>query len=140
LYNVLVKKTKLPTEKTLKTKLWNLVKEEVRKKYPWDKCYICKKPIEKKKKSHTGHLFKIGSLPLQLKYDPRLLRPCCVTCNLFLDGNEARYMVEVLREVGLEKLMEIVHDIENTTDLEGVPVRREFLLNEISKYVDKDVT
>lgn len=132
-----MKKPKLPSEKTLKTKLWGLVKEEVRKNYPWDKCYICKKVIEEKKKSHTGHLFKIGSLPLQLKYDLRVLRPCCVTCNLFLDGNESRYMIEMLREVGVDNVMKLVHDIENTVDLEGVPARREFLLNEISKRVDK---
>jgi hypothetical protein len=115
----------------LKAKLWTLTKEEVRYHYPWHKCYICKAEILEKKKSHTGHLFKIGSLPLQLKYDLRLLRPCCVTCNLFLDGNEAWYMIEMIREVGLPAVLQLVDEIETTEDIVGIPARREWLLQAI---------
>jgi hypothetical protein len=134
----MAKSKKLPTEKTLKTKLWLLVKEEVRRRYPWNKCYICKAEITEKKKSHTGHLFKIGKLPLQLKYDLRLLRPCCVTCNLFLDGNESWYMIEMIREVGLPAVMELVNEIETVEDIKSLPDKREFLQNAIAKLsIDK---
>lgn len=126
------KKTTLPSLKSLHNKLWKLTKEEVRFLYPWNKCYICGSVITEKKKSHTGHLFKIGSLPLQLKYDLRLLRPCCVTCNLFKDGNESWYMIKMIKEVGLPAVLTLVDDIENTVDLEGVVARREWYLQAIN--------
>ena len=94
--------------RSLKTKLWKLCKDITRKRYP-PICYTCKKPITEAKKMHTGHFLKNKSLPLQLKYDLRILRIQCPTCNLFLDGNEGRYAIQLTRDHGPDYIVDF-HD------------------------------
>jgi hypothetical protein len=125
---------KLPLVKTIENRVWILAKQIIRKTYGIDKCYICGVTVTELKKLHTGHLFKKGSLPVQLKYDLRLLRPCCATCNLFKDGNESWYCVKIIENEGVDYLMSIVHDIRNTKDIKSIPERREFLLSLEQEY------
>lgn len=125
---------KLQKIKTIENRVWVLCKEITRLKYGIDKCYICGINIIKLKSLHTGHLFKKGSLPLQLKYDLRILRPCCATCNLFKDGNESWYVVKLIEEEGVDYLLDIVNDIRNTVDIKSLPDKREYLLTLEENY------
>lgn len=94
--------------RSLKTKVWKLCKEITRSRYP-NVCYTCKKENLEPKQMHTGHFLKEKSLPLQLKYDLRILRIQCPTCNLYHDGNEGRYAIQLTRDHGPDYIVDF-HD------------------------------
>lgn len=130
---------KLPTIKSLEKKAWELCKQIVRKKYKnssgnWT-CYSCGEPIYEAGKCHTGHFMKKGSLPMALKYDLRILRPQCVGCNLFKDGNESAYAIHLLKDHGEKYLLQLDEDVKyHKGHTMGTMESREFLQNLIEEY------
>jgi hypothetical protein len=50
-------------------------------------CFICGSDLTKKKSRQLGHLIPKVVLPTQMKYDLRLLEPCCYHCNINCGGN-----------------------------------------------------
>lgn len=125
--------SKLPTVKSLESKVWLECKRIIRKLYG-NKCISCGKPAEGKS-LHTGHLFRKRFLPLQMKYDLRLLRPQCVYCNLRMKGNEAWYAVNLLRSEGPDYLLDIADDIKMFKDEPlDVKQKRVLLLSTLEKY------
>ena len=83
---------------------------------------------------HTGHYFRKRYLPLQMKYDLRLLRPQCSYCNLRLHGNLEWYTIGLLREHPASYLLGIAEDIKKTKIL-STPEKRVFLLDLEQQYV-----
>lgn len=57
-----------------------------------------------------GHLWAKASLGAYLKYDLRVLRPQCMRCNLHLGGQGAIFYVNLVNEIGEEKMKELVRD------------------------------
>lgn len=125
---------KLPKVKTIEGRVWKLCRKIIRSQYGIDKCYICGNKVAELKKLHTAHLFKKETLPLQLKYSLRILRPCCYTCNRSRHGNEGWFVIRLIEEEGLDYINSIVYDIRNLEDIKSAPLKREFLLDLEDKY------
>ena len=102
-------KEKLPTIKSLEAKVWIECRRIIRAYYG-NECISCGK-ICYGKDQQTGHLFRKKFLPLQMKYDLRLLRIQCTYCNLRLMGNEANYAANLVKQQGGEYLVDIADDI-----------------------------
>lgn len=121
-----------PTIKSLENKLWGLCKQIVRKTYP-HVCVSCGKHTEGKD-LHTGHYFRKKFIPIEMKYDLRLLFPQCSYCNRRKHGNLEWYTVWLLENYGQEHILGIARDIRAITTKKTVPETREFLLNKIQEY------
>ena len=89
----------LKTTKKLKSKLWILVSEFVRRsvsnKLGYGTCYTCGTIIHWKA-GHCAHRYH-GTLD----FDIRNLKLCCVRCNKWLHGNLGEYEKRLIRENGL---------------------------------------
>lgn len=124
---------KLPKIKTLEAKVWLLCKEITRLRYP-HKCVVCEKDIEGKR-LHTGHLFRKKFIPLQMKYDLRILRPQCPFDNMRMHGNEAWYSWYIVKNHGADYFLQIGEDIKKYQKIElSLPEKRQFLLSLVSEY------
>lgn len=126
-------KAKLPTIKSLEAKLWLECKRIIRANYP-HVCISCNKGVEGKQ-LHTGHYFRKKFIPLQMKYDLRLLRNQCSFCNRRLHGNLEWYTINLLKQEGEQYLLDIADDIifykQEKLD---VKQQRVFLQDRIQKY------
>lgn len=126
-------KVKLPTVKSLEARVWKECVRIIRNKYV-HQCICCGKPVEGKQ-LHTGHYFRKKFIPIQMKYDLRLLRPCCSYCNLRLHGNLEWYSVNLIRQEGADYLLNIAEDIEFYKGEElDTAQKREFLTRLLDKY------
>lgn len=126
----------LPKVKDLEKKVWELCKQITRKRYGYT-CYTCGKDNLTSFQCHTGHFRKKSLMPMQMKYDLRILRPQCAGCNLFQDGNEAAYATQLIRDHGAEYVLKIDDDIKHyKQNLFGAADSREFLQNLIVEYKD----
>lgn len=129
-----VNKPKLPTIKYLHGKVWKECKRIIRSKYIHT-CISCGEENLKGKNLQTGHLFRKKFLPFQMKLDLRLLRPQCITCNLYKKGNEAWYATNLIRQEGANYLLNIAEDIDFYKGEElDIPQKREFLVKLLTKY------
>lgn len=127
-------KPKLPTVRSLEQKVWELCKQITRKRYG-NTCYTCGKTDLTPYQSHTGHFRKKSILPMQMKYDLRLLRIQCPGCNLFQDGNEGAYAIQLLKDEGPEYLLKLDEDIKyHKNNLMGAVDSRIFLQSLIEEY------
>lgn len=127
-------KLKLPTIKSLEAKLWLECKRIIREKYPHI-CIACNKPIEGKD-LHCGHYFRKKFIPIQMKYDLRLLRPECARCNLRLAGNLEWYTVGIMKTEPWDYILDIAEDIEFYKEQPlNTAQQRWFLLDKIEKYI-----
>lgn len=130
-----MKKKKLRSLKSLHNAVWLECKRIIRSKYDTTHCFICQEEIFESKKCHTSHLFKKGSLPLQFKYDLRLLRNGCYTCNRPRHGNESWYMVRMIETEGWLYIQQLVNEIRSTPkDKLPVSEEREYLEQLLTKY------
>lgn len=102
------KKSKEPISR-LQRKIWELVKQIVRKKYP-HQCYTCGASNLSGSNLQTGHMWAKASLGAFLKYDLRVLRPQCARCNLFLGGMGATFYARMLKEIGPEEMAKLEKD------------------------------
>lgn len=127
------KKQALPTVKYLQGKVWDECTRII-KAYYGNECISCGTKCYGKQ-LHTGHLFKERNLPMQMKYDLRLLRPQCLRCNRFIHGNESWYIVNLIRQQGGQYILDIVDDIEFYKEQElDTKQKRAFLENLLDKY------
>jgi hypothetical protein len=97
-------KKKLKTPKQLKTILWELCKQIVRKRYMtkngnWN-CYTCGRLIDEPAKAHTAHFIPSGACGALLRYNLDNLRVCCYHCNINLGGNGSEYYRRLVEEKG----------------------------------------
>lgn len=94
---------------TIQNKLWELCKQITRKRYG-NTCYTCHAVGLEGFNWQTGHMWAKASVGAYLKYDLRILRPQCNTCNQFRGGMGADYYKRMLREIGEEKMAELQKD------------------------------
>lgn len=90
-------------------KLWILCKEIVRKKYG-NECYTCGRKGLEGSNWHTSHLLPKASVGAYLKYDLRILRPCCYNCNINLGGNGAEFLRLMIIREGQDYVDQIFRD------------------------------
>lgn len=126
-------KAKLPTIKSLENKIWVECRRIIRNKYEHI-CISCGKQVEGKN-MHTGHFFRKKFIPIQMKYDLRLLRPQCSYCNRRLHGNLEWYSTNLIKQNSGAYILDIAEDIlfykEQKLDVKQV---REFLIRLLDKY------
>ena len=98
----------LKTTKKLRSKLWPLVSEYVRRSATdyrgYAQCYTCSATLYWKL-GHCAH-FEHGTLD----YDLRNLKFCCVRCNKYLRGNLGAYAIRLIKEKGLKWVEQLKKD------------------------------
>jgi len=94
---------------TIQNKLWEIIKQIVRKKYP-NVCYTCGQTGLQGSNQQTGHMWAKASVGAYLKYDLRILRQQCSTCNLYHGGRGADFYAKMLREIGQEEMEKLQKD------------------------------
>lgn len=104
-----IKKTSKMTVPKLGRKLWVLCREIVRKKYG-NECYTCGAKNLSGKNWQTGHMLAKASVGAYLKYDLRLLRPQCSTCNIWRGGMGAEFLRNMIIREGQEYVDQIFRD------------------------------
>ena len=126
---------KLQKIKTIESRIWKLCKEITRMQYV-NTCFACGKENLEGKQLHTSHLFRKKFIPIQMKYDLRLLRNCCNVCNLRLYGNLEWYFTNLLRVHEKQYVLDIADDILYYKTIKmTTPETRSFLLNLEAKYI-----
>lgn len=100
---------------TIQNKLWDIIKQIVRKKYP-NTCYTCSRQGLSGSNWQTGHLWSKASLGAYLKYDLRVLRPQCYNCNINKGGAGADYYARMLEEIGQEEMEKLQKDRQVTVN------------------------
>lgn len=91
---------------TIQVKLWNECKRIIRSKYP-PYCYTCGRGPLTGSNLQTGHMWAKASIGAILKYDLRILRPQCMTCNLWQGGRGADFYKRMLQEIGEEEMKKL---------------------------------
>lgn len=99
----LKKQSKLPISK-IQRQLWEHCKRIVRARYKHD-CYTCTAKNLEGSNLQTGHMIAKASLGANLKYDLRLLRPQCSTCNIWRGGMGAIF-IENMRRIEGDKYVD----------------------------------
>lgn len=100
---------------TIQNKLWNIVKKIVRKKYG-NTCYTCGQTNLCGSNQQTGHMWAKASVGAYLKYDIRILRIQCFTCNIFHGGRGADFYARMLKEIGQEAMEQLQKDRQVTVN------------------------
>lgn len=99
------KKPKPKTLKQLKDKCWTLFSEYIRRKDADEggtvECFTCRR-LFFWREVHAGH-FVAGRTNAVL-FDERIVRPQCISCNIWKGGNYSAYTLRMLDEVGREKV------------------------------------
>ena len=123
---------KLPTIKSLESKVWKECRRIIRDRYPYV-CVSCGE-MTSGKNLHTGHYFRKKFIPLRTKYLLENLRLQCSYCNLRLHGNLENYTVYLIKEDKFDflKFKELIdyHKSQKTT----VKQDREYLQELLTKY------
>ena len=96
-------------------------------------CFICSSDLTKAKSRQLGHLIPKTFLPTQMKYDLRLLEPCCYYCNINCGGNGFVFGEKMKQKYGHQFILEIYNDfsywksLEKLTDKEKLTYYSELL-------------
>ena len=67
-------------------------------------CYTCGKKVHYKK-AHASHY--IDRKHLATRWDERNVKPSCIYCNTFLEGNKDEYTLHLLKDYGEGILQEL---------------------------------
>lgn len=118
---------------TIQNKIWELIKQIVRKKYP-NVCYTCGQTGLGGSNQQTGHLWAKASLGAYLKYDLRVLRIQCYNCNINRGGMGADFYSKMLQEVGWVEMGKLEKDRQVTVNAYDHYVT---LLDEYSKLLSE---
>ena len=102
------KESKQPISK-IQRELWKECKRIIRKRYP-PTCYTCGATRLRGSNCQTGHMLAKASLGAYLKYDLRLLRIQCSTCNLWRGGMGAIFIENMRKIEGDEYVDQILKD------------------------------
>jgi hypothetical protein len=137
--NPKIQKPKLPSNKTLETKLWELCKQITRHRHE-HVCYTCGASGLQGSNLQTGHGKPKGALPLKFKYDLRNLRNQCMRCNIHLGGQSDLFVAKLEKDKeGIKFLKEAcvkdgnrweVRQDQTMGSLEG----KFFLIDKIDEY------
>lgn len=121
--------------KTIEGRVWNLCRAIIRIQYP-NICVSCGEENLEGTNWHTGHYFRKKFIPMQMKYDLRLLRPQCRSCNMRKHGNLEYYTVHLLQNHPKNYILDIYKDIlRYKSQPMNTPQTREFLLDLEQQYV-----
>jgi hypothetical protein len=93
----------------IQRKIWEECKRIIRLRYPRT-CYTCHRGGLEGSNWQTGHMLAKASLGAYLKYDLRLLRPQCMTCNCHQGGRGADFIENMRRIEGNEYVDNILKD------------------------------
>jgi hypothetical protein len=109
-----VKRTKLKKESKqpiskLQKELWAECKRIVREQFE-NTCYTCGAKNLQGSNWQTGHMWAKASLGAYLKYDLRVLRPQCASCNLWHGGMGADFYKKMLKIEGKEYMEKLEQD------------------------------
>jgi len=99
-----MKRTRLKKESkqkisVIQREIWELCKQIIRLTYG-NVCYTCGAVGLVGSNWHTGHLWAKASLGAFLKYDLRVLRPQCYSCNINKGGMGADFYRKMVSENG----------------------------------------
>jgi len=98
----LKRRSKSPNKK-YQDKIWKLCRDIAFKIYKND-CYTCGAKNLQGSNCQLGHMWAKASLSMHLKYDMRVLRWQCNTCNQYRGGMGADYYAKMLKEIGQDKM------------------------------------
>lgn len=93
----------------LQKKLWEECKRIIRIRYG-NKCYTCGHTGLTGSNWHTGHMLAKGSISAFLKYDLRILRPQCYSCNINFGGMGAIFIERMRSIEGNDYVDQILKD------------------------------
>ena len=119
-------KKKKTTLRSLKAKCWSVFSEYIRRKDAdeggTNYCFTCGQP-KFWKELHAGHF--IGGRTNAVLFEEDIVKPQCLTCNVFLGGNYGKYTLKMLDLHGREKVeefMSLKHQVKKYTrsDLEAL--------------------
>jgi hypothetical protein len=124
-----LKKRKSKSLSKLKDDLWHLFSLWIRVTYSHNgyvTCYTCGKKCLVKE-CQAGH--GISGRGNAILFEPLIVRPQCVQCNIYKHGNYEAFIPKLIREIGLEKYEELVR-------MSKQPVKRTraYYETEIIKY------
>jgi hypothetical protein len=118
--------------KALKDELWHLFSLWVRVTYSHNgyvECYTCGKRLPLKE-AQAGH--GISGRGNAILFEPLVVRPQCVQCNIYKHGNYEAFIPKLIREIGQEKYEELVR-----YSKQPVKRRRAYYESEIINYKEK---
>lgn len=109
-----MKKTPLKKKSTLSIRkiqdlIWIEARRIVAEQFGTD-CFTCGAKNLQGSNKQLGHMWAKASLGAFLKYDIRLLRFQCATCNLFRGGMGADFYKRMLKEQGKEYMERLERD------------------------------
>lgn len=121
------------TTAKLNKQVWEQCKRIIKIRYG-DTCYTCGRHCEGSGR-HTGHFLPKSTLPLEYKYDLKMLRPQCYRCNVHLSGNSAEYLLRWLEETktSFEDYQKMIAKIKQTPSM-GLIQSWMFLFNLLEEY------
>jgi len=100
---------------SLKTKLWKLTTQIVRKLYG-NTCYTCGAKDLEGSNWHTAHFIPSSVCGAGLRYDYKFnLRPSCYRCNIHLSGNWTAFREHLIKDLGEEAVERIIQRKNETT-------------------------
>lgn len=129
----LLKKKSKQKISTIQNKLWQIIKQIVRKKYG-NSCYTCYQNGLSGANWQTGHMWSKASLGAYLKYDLRVLRPQCYNCNINRGGMGADFYARMLKEIGSEAMEKLEKDRQVTVNAMSHYLK---LIEEYKKILDE---
>lgn len=94
---------------TIQNKIWAECKRIIRKRYG-SECYTCGKKELSGSNWQTGHMIPKSTLGAYLKYDLRLLRPQCYSCNINYGGQGALFIERMRKIEGNKYVDQILTD------------------------------
>lgn len=98
------KKLKVENKKSgAKMTAWKWFSKFIRKRDENDPCISCRR---RKKNYHCGH-YVPKSRGEQFYFNEENCHKQCSYCNLFLSGNLAKYRINLVKKIGLEKVEEL---------------------------------
>lgn len=113
-----------PTLRGLKKKLWTIFSEYIRRKDAdeggTNYCFTCGQP-KFWKELHAGHF--VGGRTNSVLFNEEIVKPQCLMCNVFLNGNYGPYTLKMIDLHGREKVesfLSLKHQVKKYTrpDLE----------------------
>ena len=94
-----------PTLRTLKSKCWKVFSEYVRRKEAdaggTNYCFTCGAP-KFWKELHAGHF--VGGRTNSVLFNEEIVKPQCLACNVFRNGNYGPYTLKMIDLHGREKV------------------------------------
>lgn len=125
---------KLPSIKLLRSKVWKECVRINRATQP-NVCFTCEKKNLEGKDWQTGHFIKEKKLPLQLKYDLRILRSQCLSCNFHKNGEEGIYAIQLIKKHGSDYLLDFYEEfLMFKNEKLDTQQQRQFLLSLLERY------